>query len=31
LQKLPQRIMKYFKHPFIAYAAHKMPSQLLPG
>lgn len=24
LQKLPQRIMKYFEHPFIAYAAHKM-------
>ncbi len=31
LQKLPQRIMKYFEHPFIAYAAYKMPSQLLPG
>lgn len=31
LQKLPQRIMKYFEHPFIAYAAHKMLSQLLPG
>jgi transposase len=31
LQKLPQRIMKYFEHPFIAFAAHKMPSQLLPG
>jgi hypothetical protein len=31
LQKLPQRIMKYFEHPFIAYADHKMPSQLLPG
>jgi transposase len=24
LQKLPQRIMKYFEHPFIAYAAHRM-------
>jgi transposase len=31
LQKLPQRIMKYFEHPFIAYAAYKMPAQLLPG
>jgi transposase len=31
LQKLPQRVMKYFDHPFIAYAAHVMPSQLLPG
>jgi transposase len=31
LQKLPQRIMKYFEHLFIADAAHKMPSQLLPG
>ena len=31
LQKLPQRIMKYFQHPFIAYADHKMLSQLLPG
>jgi transposase len=30
LQKLPQRIIKYFEHPFIAYAAHKMPSLLLP-
>jgi transposase len=27
LQKLPQRIMKYFEHPFIAYAAQKMPAQ----
>jgi transposase len=24
LQKLPQRIVKYFEHPFIAYAAHKI-------
>jgi transposase len=31
LQKLPLRIMKYFEHPFIACAAYKMPSQLLPG
>jgi hypothetical protein len=31
LQKLPQRIMKYFEHPFIAYATHKMPAQLLPS
>jgi transposase len=31
LQKLPQRIMKYFEHPFIAYAAYKMPAQLLPS
>lgn len=31
LQKLPQRVMKYFEHPFIAYAAYKMPAQLLPG
>jgi transposase len=31
LQKLPQRIMKYFEHPFIAYAAYKTPAQLLPG
>lgn len=31
LQKLPQRIMKYFEHPFIAYAAHKRTPQLLPG
>lgn len=23
LQKLPQRIIKYFEHPFIAYAAYK--------
>jgi transposase len=31
LQKLPQRIMKYFEHPFIAYAAYKMPALLLPS
>ena len=31
LQKLPSRIEKYFEHPFIAYAANKMQSQLLPG
>ena len=31
LQKLPSRILKYFEHPFIAYASNKMPSQLVPG
>lgn len=31
LQKLPSRILKYFAHPFIAYASNKMQAQLLPG
>lgn len=31
LQKLPSRILKYFEHPFIAYASNKMQSQLVPG
>jgi transposase len=31
LQKLPSRILKYFEHPLIAYAANKMQAQLLPG
>jgi transposase len=31
LQKLPARIRKYFEHPWIAYAAHNMQDQLLPG
>jgi transposase len=31
LQKLPSRIVKYFHHPFIAYASNKMQAQLVPG
>ncbi len=31
LQKLPSRILKYFEHPFIAYASNKMQTQLVPG
>lgn len=31
LQKLPSRIIKYFQHPFIAYASNKMQAQLVPG
>jgi transposase len=31
LQKLPQRILSYFKHPLIAYASQQMHSILLPG
>jgi transposase len=31
LQKLPSRIIKYFEHPLIAYAANKMQAQLMPG
>lgn len=31
LQKLPSRILKYFEHPFIAYALNKMQAQLVPS